>query len=91
MGEEGRNESGFDGEPNGPTGTIDDITDRGNEMDEFGTPDLDHLENVRCLVSHNYWSRTNFLNCFLGLVLVVVALHEPTSQGIGYGFGITCG
>ena len=54
MGEEGRNESGFDGEPNGPTGTIDDITDRGNEMDEFGTPDLDHLENVRCLVFHNY-------------------------------------
>ena len=50
MGEEGRNESGFDGEPNGPTGTIDDITDWGNEMDEFGTPDLDHLENVRCLV-----------------------------------------
>ena len=91
MGEEGRNESGFDGEPNGPTGTIDDITDRGNEMDEFGTPDLDHLENVRCLVFHNYWNHTILLIWFLGLVLVVVALHEPTPQGIGYSFGITCG
>ena len=41
MGDEGHNESGF-----GSTGAVDDTTDWGNEMEEFGTPNLDHLGNV---------------------------------------------
>ena len=53
MGEEGRNESGFDGEPNGSTGAAEDITDWGNEMEEFDTPNLDYLETVSSLASHS--------------------------------------
>ena len=53
MGDEGHNESGYDGEPNGSTGAVDDIADWGNEMDEFDTPNLDYLEIVSSLASHS--------------------------------------
>ena len=53
MGDEGHNEPGFDGEPNGSTGAVDDITDWGNEMEEFDTPNLDYLEIVSSLASHS--------------------------------------
>ena len=85
MGDEGHNESGF-----GSTGAVDDTTDWGNEMEEFGTPNLDHLGNVSSLASYSCIGRTNFLNCFLGLVTNVVVLREPTSQGTACDFGLTC-
>ena len=46
MGDEGHNESGYDGEPNGLTGAVDDTTDWGIEMDEIDTFNLGYLEIV---------------------------------------------
>ena len=53
MGDEGHNESGYDGEPNGSTGAVDDTTDWGNEMDEIDTFNLDYLEIVSSLASYS--------------------------------------
>ena len=89
MGDEGHNESGFDGEPNGLTGAVDDITNWGNEMEEFDIPNLDYLGNVSSSASYSCIGRTNFLICFLGLVTNVVVLREPTSQGTACDFGLT--